>query len=144
MPFDSTAPDEAAAIQGARQSFGRDFYASARVILEDQKARRGACVSGVRWSGLDADLPRVQTLEDIAADLARKAKARADFAASPVGRFHRAAELIAIATHDERLLQCATRGVEHEIERASRLLAGMSGPAAETCKAALAEMAVAS
>lgn len=80
-----------------------------------------------------------------ATDAELSALARADvrrahaYQASPEGRFQSAAYLIWRATGDERLLNCASRGLEDEAARAAGLLDDMEGPAADKAREALVE-----
>jgi len=65
--------------------------------------------------------------------------AAAQRAASPAGRFLQAALKIERATGDDRLANCARRGLDTNAERAGKLLAEVEGPAADEARAALAD-----
>lgn len=95
---------------------------------------------GVSFGGLTTP---PETAEQIEARRAAMVAYQAAFALTPEGRFTRAASLIWRATGDERLLNCASRGLAENAGLAASLLAGMSGPAADECRAALAQFRVA-
>ena len=98
---------------------------------------RGVCMSGMGPGPFEP-----------ATDTELKAEARAElrrahaYQSSPEGRFQSAAYLIWRATGDERLLNCASRGLEDEAGRAADLLADMEGPAADKAREALADFAL--
>lgn len=121
-----------------------DRYIAAEIVRQRNVYGAGAAerarASGVHFGGMEPDARQPRGFDEVLESAVAAKRRREDWSASPEGRFHAAALLIARATGDERLLNCAVRGVTHEIERASRLLAEMEGPAADAARAALADM----
>lgn len=134
-----TPADHTAAIAALGVHFER---AAARELLE-VKAHKAEALRQSR-SGFAVDLAprRAKTVEDLIAEATVEAnRANAD-AASPEGRFKRAARIIMAATGDERLMNCASRGIAGNADHAAKLLAGMEGPVAEEARAALVSLVV--
>lgn len=127
MPFDAaTTPD---------------LTARATSIVAAQVAARATHPKvGVCFSGMGHDAPaEIETVEAVMARLERKEAEIAAFRASPKGRFQAAALTIWRATGDSRLLDCLPPGGEVRADRAAKLLASMSGPAADDARKALAD-----
>lgn len=116
-----------------------DFFPIAREIVAGQQAARAATWTGVHYSGLEPDAPRVETVESVALRLEREAQRCAEWRLTPGGRFYVAAHAIYAATGDDRLMNCHSRGLATNADLAADLLSGMSGPAADECRAALAD-----
>lgn len=129
MPFDSQATP--------------DLTARATEIVASQVAARAAHPRiGVCFSGMGYDAPpEIETVEAVALRLEREHTERAEWRLTPDGRFYVAAHLIAEATGDDRLLNCHSRGLRADADRAAKLLATMSGPAADAARAALVDFA---
>jgi hypothetical protein len=78
------------------------FLETARQIVSDQQARADAHLTGVCWSGLQPDAPKVETVEAVAERLERDARKRAEWRLTPRGRLFIAIEdLRECGFHDE-------------------------------------------
>lgn len=123
-------------MQTARQ----DFFTAARQIVERQQAAHTAAWTGVHYSGLEPDAPRVETVENVALRLEREAQRCAEWRLTPGGRFYVAAHAIYAATGDDRLLNCHSRGLATNADLAACMLDRMEGPAADEARAALLDL----
>lgn len=104
-------------------------------------ARKAVRSRGVSFGGMGPGAYEPLTDAEINARARVAVRKAAEFEASPAARFMRAAQLIAKATGDERLLSCWSRGLDGNTDAALALLDEMSGPAADECRAALADLA---
>lgn len=131
-----------------------NFFAAAREIVAGQEARREAAPKlGVRFSGMDPELPTVEPVETVARRLERQHEAREAFLASPRGRFVKAVTSLGALGYVEAdtLLAIYSRSLADEgapidaraidaIGRALRILNGMSHSHAREAIDALADL----
>ena len=110
-----------------------DFKAHAREAVRSR---------GVSFSGMGPGAYEPLTDAEINARARVAVRKAAEFEASPAARFMRAAQLIAKATGDERLLSCWSRGLDGNTAPALAALADMEALGADVTKAraALADL----
>lgn len=109
------------------------FFDTAREIVAGQQAARDGHRTGVSWSGMSPDAPRVETVEAVAERLRVEAERLAQFRASPRGRFYQVIGEIADAGGYEAEAQRMRGFYDRHISLLNGPLVAESLPAIAEC-----------